>query len=66
MDFPQPDKRKGTALVVEAIGTCILVSAYCVNLHQDDVLLNSNAPFYFALPAIYFVLLTMLLRLSGA
>jgi len=45
-------------LLSESLGTTILVAAYSVNLQGDS--------FYFALPAIYFVLLMLLLPLSGA
>jgi hypothetical protein len=45
-------------MLVECLGTTVLTAAYTVNLQRDE--------FFFALPAIYFVLLMLLLPLSGA
>jgi len=64
MSLSDQPSNKGVALVAEAAGTSILVCAYCLNLQYDDDAVYAAAPL--AMSAIYFVLLMMLLPLSGA
>ena len=64
MSLSDQPSNKGVALVAEAAGTSILVCAYCLNLQFDNETVYAASPF--ALSAIYFVLLMMLLPLSNA